>query len=94
MFIIVVLPHPDGPMTDTNSPSPDLVGHVVHDRTGPAAIRELQRHALERDAHGRTHWTTLAAHAIRSCHDTNRRATARSARSIASAMNPMQMIPT
>src|SRR5690606_32754964 len=68
----------------------DLEAHVVDHLERPARCGELDAHLLE--AHARLLLCNGRAHAMRSCHETRRRATARRARSIASAMKPMQMI--
>ena len=90
MFIIVVLPQPDGPISDTNSPWRIVEADVVDDAHRAGAPKR-DRHAIEGDANRRRlQWHSRDA----LLPATSRRDTARSATSIASAMKPMQMMPT
>ena len=61
----------------------------------PPAVGKRDRDTLlERDAHRRCGARQSRRHAMRSCQATSRRVAARSARSIDSAIKPMQMMPT
>ena len=102
MFISVVLPQPDGPMIETNSPwrmsrstpSTTRIGPLAVGKSTPTSSKRRRTTSLIGAIIGRVSICMRAPQAIRSCQATSRRVAARSARSIASAIRPMQMMPT
>ena len=99
MFISVVLPQPDGPMIETNSPWRDVEADVVDDAHRPGGGREVDDDVVEADAHGAGCGVTVGAFGTGcSCDPVlpgdqpARRGAQR--RSITSAIRPMQMMPT
>ena len=102
MLSSVVLPQPDGPMIETNSPwrtsrstpSTTRIGPAAVGKSTPTSSKRRRTTSLIRLIIGRVSSCIAGPQAIRSCQATSRRVAKRSTRSIASAIRPMQMMPT